>query len=411
VSVAIARAIAHPIQALTDSAIRLAHGQPHRPLPLGAGGEVGELAGAFDDMAERVRAHVKSIEEERGRLAAMLANIPDGVIITNGAGEITLINAAAERLLRLSADSAGRRLIEVVRDHEIVDLVDQALRPGAAPVTRLIELDVGDGRASIQAIGVSLPAGPDSEGRALVVLQDVTELRRVESVRRDFVANVSHELRTPVASLKAMVETLEGGALDDPAAARDFLARMHVEVDDLIQLIEELLELSRIESGRVTLRLQPMDPGPVVAAAVERLQTQAQRQGLDLALKLDDDRPQVVIDPDRLQQVVMNLVHNAIKFTEPGGCVLVKVGRHDGEVHVRVQDSGVGIAPDELGRLFERFYKVDRSRSSGGTGLGLAIAKHLTQAHGGRVWAESAGPGRGATFVVAIPSAPTEFDG
>jgi two-component system phosphate regulon sensor histidine kinase PhoR len=224
-------------------------------------------------------------------------------------------------------------------------------------------------------------------------------------MRRDFVANVSHELRTPVASVKAMVETLEEGAIEDHDVARDFLGRIHVEVDGLTRLIEELRELSRLESGRVQLQREPHDLRDTAQAAVQRLQAPAERQGVTLRLAPSEEPAMTFIDDERIQQVLMNLIHNAIKATDPGGAVDVSISSKDSRMQVIIRDNGVGIERGELGRLFERFYKVDKSRSSGGTGLGLAIAKHLTQAHGGRIWAESDGPGHGATFTIEIPAA------
>jgi two-component system, OmpR family, phosphate regulon sensor histidine kinase PhoR len=407
-AVLIARAIARPIQELTESARRLAEGDLRQPLAVRAGGEVGELADTFNTMAARLRGYIEAVEAERTRLAAVLAHIPDGVIIADAAGRVSLSNPAAARLLRFSPEAAGGHpLIEVARDHELAELVDRALRGAAlATTSRLVEVGPPGVRGWIQAIASRLPDHTGAGSRVLLVLQDVTELRRTEAIRRDFVANVSHELRTPVASLKAMVETLEEGALEDPPAARDFLARMHVEVDGLIQLIEELLALSRIESGRLAAPMQPTDLGPVVTAAAERLRTQADRQGVAFEVVVAGPLPPVLADPEGLRQVVINLVHNAIKFTPPGGRITVQVepearGR---DVLVRVRDTGEGIPAGDLERLFERFYKADKSRATGGTGLGLAIAKHLVQAHGGRIWAESAGPGRGATFTVALPA-------
>ncbi len=401
----IARAIALPIQALTASAHRLAQGLPHRPLPVHAGGEVGELAATFNDMAERVRDNVRSIEQQRAQLAAVLANIPDGVVMLDDEGTIMLMNSAAKRLLHVSGKTVdGHTLIEITRDHELSDLGLSAIRLHAPTRPTLIEHGSGEARRSIQAVGAPLPSEASPSAAALVVLQDVTELRRTEMMRRDFVANVSHELRTPVASVKAMVETLEEGALADPGAARDFLARIHVEVDDLTRLIEELLELSRIESGRVQLSREPHDLRNTVRSALQRLQAPAERQGVTLT-QSDHAQPAIaLIDDERIQQVLMNLIHNAIKVTEPGGTVNVSIMATENRVQVIIRDNGIGIDRQDLGRLFERFYKVDKSRSSGGTGLGLAIAKHLTQAHGGRIWAESAGRGQGATFTVELPA-------
>lgn len=407
IAVVLARAIALPIQALTRSAVRLSEGQSHGNLPVDAGGEVGALAIAFNEMAGRIREHVRTVELERLRLATVLANIPDGVVILTSSGKIGLMNAAAGRLLNVNSSQAqGHTLIEVAKDHELADLAQQALTLAAPTAPRLIELGSGEVRRSIQAVATPVIGDAELGARALLVLQDVSDLRRIDAVRRDFVANVSHELRTPVASVKAMVETLEEGALEEPEVARDFLARIHVETDGLAHLIEELLELTRIESGRVQLRMEPNDVGQVVNGAVLRLQSTAQRQGVSLQVEWDarESFP-ARIDADRIQQVVMNLVHNAIKATPEGGVIQVSVERKGREAWIRVCDTGVGIDPAELSRLFERFYKVDKSRSSGGTGLGLAIAKHLTQAHGGRIWADSAGRGLGAAFIIALPLA------
>jgi two-component system phosphate regulon sensor histidine kinase PhoR len=204
--------------------------------------------------------------------------------------------------------------------------------------------------------------------------------------------------------LLALVETLEGGALDDPSVAREFLDRMHVEVDRLTQMVEELLELARIESGRIQLRFRKANVSRVVREAAERLRPQAERQNLTLTVSAPDGPVEAVVDGDRLHQVIVNLVHNAVKFTPPGGAIRIHVEAREGQVAISVADTGIGVSQADLPRLFERFYKADRSRSSPGTGLGLAIVKHVVQAHSGTVRAESAGRGLGTTFVVTLPS-------
>jgi two-component system phosphate regulon sensor histidine kinase PhoR len=216
-------------------------------------------------------------------------------------------------------------------------------------------------------------------------------------VRRDFVSNLSHELRTPLASLKALVETLRDGALEDPKAAGRFLNSVETEVDALTQMVQELLDLSRVESGQVPLNLVPADVRDVLSRPSERLRPQAERAGLTLSVELPPDLPRVLADVERMQQVVINLLHNAIKFTPPGGRVAISAETAGDEMIMSVRDTGVGIAAENLDRIFERFYKADRARSGGGTGLGLAIAKHIVQAHGGRIWAESA-EGKGSVF-------------
>jgi two-component system phosphate regulon sensor histidine kinase PhoR len=243
----------------------------------------------------------------------------------------------------------------------------------------------------------------------------LTEIRRLDTVRRDFISNISHELRTPLASLKALVDTLRDGALEDPPAAQRFLDRIETEVDALTQMVQELLELSRIESRQVPLSMVPTSVADVVIPPTERLRPQAERASLSLNVDLSPELPRVLADTERVRQVVTNLVHNAIKFTRPGGQVSVRayaaagdgrspVADRDGPtVVIEVADTGVGIPIDDVPRIFERFYKADRARSGGGTGLGLAIAKHIVQGHGGHIWAESI-EGQGSTFCFSLPA-------
>jgi two-component system phosphate regulon sensor histidine kinase PhoR len=253
---------------------------------------------------------------------------------------------------------------------------------------------------------VTTPIAGGGEWAALAVFHDVTDVKRTEQVRRDFVANVSHELRTPLAAIKSLIESLESGALDEPETAKDFLERANHEVDRLVRLVEELLELSRIESGEVPMATEPVQIGDVLARAVARLRHQAQRQGLELTLEAAPGLPAILGDAERLERVAVNLIHNALKFTPAGGSVRVRAAREGGAVVVKVSDSGAGIAAEDLPRIFERFYKADRARSGAGTGLGLAIVKHTVEAHGGAVSVESV-EGRGATFSLSLPAAPT----
>jgi two-component system phosphate regulon sensor histidine kinase PhoR len=222
-------------------------------------------------------------------------------------------------------------------------------------------------------------------------------------VRRDFISNISHELRTPLAGLKALVDTLHGGAIKDPPAAKRFLKRMDSEVDSLTQLVQELLELSRVESGQAPLLKEPTPALDVIVPPSDRLRPQAERAGLEFAVVLPSQLPLVIADAERMQMVVTNLVHNAVKFTPPGGKVTVSAESDGPEVLFSVSDTGVGIPAEDLPRIFERFYKADRARSGGGTGLGLAIAKHVIEGHGGRIWAEST-EGQGSTFFFTLPS-------
>jgi two-component system, OmpR family, phosphate regulon sensor histidine kinase PhoR len=235
----------------------------------------------------------------------------------------------------------------------------------------------------------------------LLLFQNLTRVRHLETVRQDFISNISHELRTPLASLKALTDTLQESALDDPPAARRFLQRIETEVDALSLMVSELLELSRIESGRVPLKMEAVSASDLIDQAVERLRLQAERAGLNVETTCQQDLPSVLADSSRLEQVLVNLLHNAIKFTPTGGIITVGAQLSEDNVLFSVKDTGIGIPTDDLSRIFERFYKTDRARSGGGTGLGLAIARHLVEAHGGRIWAESV-EGQGSIFYFTV---------
>jgi two-component system phosphate regulon sensor histidine kinase PhoR len=285
----------------------------------------------------------------------------------------------------------------VARDHRLIGLWQQCC---ARDEEQSEPVEAGRWGSFLQAIATPLQdAGPQA---CLVVLQDLTRVRRLETVRRDFISNISHELRTPLASLKALVDTLRDGALEDPPAAQRFLDRMETEVDALTQMVRELLELARIESGQVPFQLEQVTVAEIVSPSVERLRPQAERAKLQLTVELPPDLPPILADTERMQQVITNLVHNSIKFTPPGGAVTISATASGDEIVISVHDTGVGIPADDLPRIFERFYKADRARSGGGTGLGLAIAKHIVQAHKGRLWVESR-EGKESTFYVALP--------
>jgi two-component system phosphate regulon sensor histidine kinase PhoR len=278
---------------------------------------------------------------------------------------------------------------------------------GAGEVVR--ELD--DPAASRHLVVRAVPVGETAEAPVEVALlvRDETRLRRLERVRRDFVANVSHELRTPVTAIQLLVETLLGGALEDTTVAEEFVGKIGLETAHMAQMVAELIELSTIESGRLSLRPVPT-PVPDLLAAAERLRPLADERHQELRHDIDPSTPAILGDPTRLGQVVRNLVHNAIKYTPVGGVITLsargRLQRGREVVELRVSDTGCGIAPEELGRIFERFYKTDRSRGRDGegTGLGLAIARHTVEAHGGSIEVEST-PGVGSVFIVRLPGA------
>ena len=399
IAVFIAERTARPVRQLTQVAQRIAEGDLNARILLRKKDEVGQLARALDHMADQLRTQVTNLAEERGRLAAILERMADGVVMTDENGTVQMVNPAAARLLDVSQATATQlTFAQLVRNHRLIDVWQRC---------QLLDTEQVETIEDQRGLFLQAVITPFHEAQVrnyLIVLQDLTQIRRLETVRRDFISNLSHEIRTPLAAMKALVETLRGGALDERTTAEHFLQRLEGEVDLLTQMVQELLDLSRIESGRAPLLLRPVQLSEVILPVVERLQPQAERAGLILQLDLPDQPLTVLADMERVRQVVTNLVHNAIKFTPSGGSVTISAATDRDEVVIAVRDTGVGIPANDLPRIFERFYKADRARSGGGTGLGLAIARHVVQAHGGRIWAEST-EGKGSTFFFSLPSA------
>jgi two-component system, OmpR family, phosphate regulon sensor histidine kinase PhoR len=365
--------------------------------------DLADLPSSLNSLIQTLHEQLTAFDAERSRLAAVLDQLTDGVIIADADGRAALINPAAARFFGPQA-AMGKSVAEILRHHQLIETWQRARQTGELQAES-VELPVS--RQYVQLVAIADRYAP---GGTLILVQDLTRVRRLETVRRDFVSNVSHELRTPLASLKALTETLQEGALDDPPAARRFLERMEAEVDALTQMAAELLELSRIESGQVPLELRPVQPCTLLSSAIDRMRTQAERANLSLSMDCPDNLPAVRADGPRLEQVLVNLLHNAIKFTGQGE--VSASARQEGQrVVFSVRDTGAGISADDLPRIFERFYKTDRARSrsgnggtTGGTGLGLSIARHIVEAHGGNIWAGSE-EGRGSTFFFAIPVA------
>ncbi len=357
--------------------------------------ELENLSGALSSLISTFNLQQATLESERARLAAVLDQMTDGVLIADAQGIVQFANPAVGRLFQ-SPNPLNHSLTEVVRHHQLVEAWRRCQESGEMQSE---SVEVPTRHQYLQLIVV-----PDTHaGGSLLLVQDLTRIRRLETVRRDFISNLSHELRTPLASLKALTETLQDGALDDPPAARKFIDQIQIEVDALTQMVTELLELSRIESGRLSLDLQPVSPSDLLFSACKRMQLQAERAGLSLRVECADDLPKVRIDSQRLEQVLVNLIHNAVKFTRAGGEVVLQAEAGMGEVRFAVRDTGIGIPEEDVTRIFERFYRVDKSRAGSGTGLGLSIAKHIVEAHNGKIWAESI-EGQGSTFFFTIPN-------
>ncbi len=357
---------------------------------------VSHIRHAIDDLRRRA----EEFAAENIRLRTILGALDDAVIVVGAGQEILSVNDAALALFPTSlATVRGRTVIEMTGDHEIADLVRRCQATGQRQ-EHTVEVS-GSGRV-VRAIAVPADVPKDD---VLLLARDVTQVQHLQTVRRELVANVSHELRTPLASIKLYVETLLDGGLEVPGMAEDRLNKINREVDELTQLVRELLELARLESGRDQPNLVPLDVADLAERALERLEAQAERAGVVLETAVSPDVPTVYGDRRMLEGALVNLIHNAVKFTPLDGRVTVGAHRDgDDRVCLWVEDTGIGIPDEHLPRLFERFYKEDPARSGGGTGLGLAIVKHVARVHEGTVAVTSA-VGHGSRFMIVLPVA------
>jgi two-component system phosphate regulon sensor histidine kinase PhoR len=402
----LARRTVRPLTELTEAAGLIAEGAYGHKVYASGPDELGALARSFNHMSGRLARQFAQLEEDRQQLRAILSGMVEGVIALGADERILFVNERAARLLEFQPQAAvGRRLWEVVRLRALQDLVRRAL---ADPEPHDEELRWN--APALRSLTVHA-ARLASAGGAVLVLHDTTDLRRLERIRQDFVANVSHELKTPLSVIKACVETLLDGAADDPQHRGRFLERIGDQSDRLYALILDLLSLARIESGEEAFELRAVPLGPAVDDCLERHRerAEAKKQHLLAEPPPGDGDLAAHVDEEALGQILDNLVENAIKYTPEGSRVVVRWRSDEGQVRLEVEDNGQGIPEADLPRIFERFYRVDkaRSREMGGTGLGLAIVKHLTQAMKGGVRATSR-LGQGTTFIVSLPQAAPE---
>ncbi len=394
----LARRSTDSLATLRDHAIAVVSGDSESTGSVTGTRAVRDLTSAINTLGDRINALSAESEDSRRRLEMIFEHLREGVLVVDGAETVIAENPRAREILGNQGRSGiGLLFAVVVRDHDLLEQMRVALT-SMTPTTLPVEY-ARSGR-SIEA--TAIPMEGEHRDFCVVVLRDVTDFRRLELVRREFVANVSHELRTPLASIRALADTLESGAIDDREVAIDFLHRIVDEVDRLTALVEELLDLARLESGRVNLVQKPAPAGEVIRAGVERLRPQIDRAGLTIDLRFEGVLPVVNVDQQRIEQVLINLLHNAVKFTPSGGSIMVVAREDGGGLRVDVHDTGTGIPEEELSRVFERFYKADRSRRSEGTGLGLAISKHIIRAHHGELWATSV-VNEGSTFSFWLP--------
>ncbi len=363
--------------------------------------DLAELSSALANTLTQYGQTFRTLTDERNRSAAILASMVEGVAVISGDERIVYCNVAFEQILELPRGiSQGQKLVQALRQAELVAAVRQVLHQEKQVSG---EVEVGTIRPRSFSV-TAAPVNADRENSAVLVLHDITELRRLERVRRDFVANVSHEFKTPLTAIQGFAETLLGGAIDDVDHRTRFLEIIREQASRLARLTDDLLKLSRIEAGRLELEWRPVSVKGIVNGCIETTRLKAEQKGIVISSIVPDDIPPMRGDNSQLSEVLQNLLDNAVQYTPERGRVEVAVTTDGTSAAITVADSGIGIPEADLERIFERFYRVDaaRSREAGGTGLGLSIARHIVEAHGGRIWVESA-IGRGSKFHFSIP--------
>jgi len=358
-----------------------------------------DISGDLTETVAEWRRKVELIEADKARLSVLLGAMSEAVVMLDENERILIANPVAEKVLELTKNYVGKRLVETTRLKRLADIVSDVLWREGATIT---EVDWSVESNDVKHFWVSVApiiSDDDIPEGVVIVMYDVTRLRRLERVRRDFVANVSHELRTPIATIQSSAETLLMDGMDVGPVGKDFVETIFRQSGRMAQIVEDLLTLSRLEAAGEELLMEKVALAPIFADILERFESVAEKRGVDLKLEAGDELPLVEAEPRALKQILSNLVENGLKYTPSGGHVVIRATSTDKEVRVEVEDSGVGISPEHVHRVFERFYRVDtgRSREVGGTGLGLAIAKHLVRRMGGDIVLHSQ-PDRGSVF-------------
>jgi len=401
ISLLFSRSFTGRVERLKDFSRRVAEGD-FRPLPRDGSGDALEALGiSLNRTAARLDRTIHTLTEERNLSSAILGSMVEGVAVVNGSERLVFANPGFAEILGLDVPpTSGSALVEVVRQTELLEAVRQVLR-GQPRVQS--EIVTGTLRQHYFAITVAAVRAGDTTG-AVVVLHDITELRKLERVRRDFVANVSHEFRTPLTAIQGFAETLLAGAIDDSQNRTRFLEIILEHSRRLARLTEDLLMLSKMDAERLELEIRRLSVSQLIESCLETAQRRAAEKDLRISVNTPQRLPDIAGDRRRLAEVLQNLLDNAIQYTLPGGQIMLSAEAGDAEVVVTVSDTGIGIPRADQPRIFERFYRVDvaRSREAGGTGLGLAIAKHLVEVHGGRLWVDSE-VGQGSQFHFSVP--------
>ncbi len=396
--------ISKPIKEISSVAQEIAMGNYSKRVSISTGDELSELARSINYMSEQISLRIEEVISNKSRFEAVLLSMYEGTMVVDNNGSIALMNQVLKQFFHVHEDPVGKKPLEIIRNIEIQETVSLVLKSRECVASREISILLPEEKIlKVYAAPVLREGKMDG---AVLVFHDITDLRRLENIRKDFVANVSHEIKTPLTSIKGYTETLLDGAIEDKDNAKDFLKIIGSDSNRLVRLVDDLLDLSRIESDKLSLELAPHSIENVVDRVIAGFNKQSGSKGIEIKKEISRDLPKVKIDEASIAQVLLNLIDNGIKYNNEKGTITVSSQEKDSFVRINITDTGIGIPEEDIDRIFERFYRVDkaRSRQLGGTGLGLSIVKHIIQAHGGEVSVQSQ-LGKGSTFSFTLPKA------
>jgi len=396
--------VSRPLAEMARIARAMAKGDFSRKPSIYSRDEIGDLATALSYMSDEIKGKIEHIRQEGVKLDAVLSSMFEGIMVVDEKGRILLMNPSLRKLFFVDSMPEMKSPVEAIRNPQIQDMVDKIIKDKQKLISEEIAVSQPEEK-TLRINAVPIMRNNVLEG-AVLVFHDITELRKLERVRQDFVANVSHELRTPISSIKGYSETLLEGAIEDKDNVREFISIIYQDSNRLANLIDDLLDLSKIESGKMKMTFAPLDIQPILKRCLGVLEKTIKDKKLSVAINIPDGISKVMVDDKRLAQVFLNLLDNAVKYSGDGGSIKVNASSNGDFVQIDITDTGMGIPEKDLPRIFERFYRVDkaRSRELGGTGLGLSIVKHIVLSHGGQVWVKSE-LGLGSTFSFTIPHA------
>lgn len=394
--------ISRPISNLANQAKRIADGDYSKKLIVTSRDEVGELSNSLNSMSESINERIKEILNNNSKFEAVLLSMFEGVMVLDSTGRIQLMNTALKDMLKIDDNPVGKRPIEIIRNVTVQEISEGALLIKEGVITKEEYFTFPYSKTIL--MHASPVCVQNNTKGAVIVFSDLTELKRLETIRKDFVANVSHELRTPISSIKGYAETLLDGAIEDKNNAKDFIKIIHDESDRLASLINDILDLSKIESDAFNLKLNKNNLYELADGAINKLRKDSKGKSIEIKNNIEKEL-NILSDHNLITQVFLNLISNAIKYSHNNSIINISSIKNENTVKIEIEDSGIGIPQKDLQRIFERFYRVDKARSKdlGGTGLGLSIVKHIIHAHGGEIYVRSV-EGQGSTFGFNLPT-------